>query len=125
MKREEFKVIVAGSRGFSDYAYLRDRLDYYLADKSKDVDIVIVSGTANGADKLGEKYAEEKGYRVIKMPAQWDKYGKRAGYLRNTEMAKISDSAVIFWDGVSHGSKHMYNIAVELGLQVRLVKYTT
>lgn len=84
---------------------------YYFGSGS---DIEIVSGTANGADKLGEKYAEEHGYTVKQFPADWDKHGKSAGYKRNTEMGDYCDMAVVFYDGQSKGSQHMIDIMRKL-----------
>lgn len=66
-------------------------------------DIVIVSGTAKGADKLGEQYALENNFLVHRFFPDWETYGKGAGYRRNAEMAQNADIAVIFWDGVSKG----------------------
>lgn len=114
------KVIVAGGRDYDDYQLMENRLDYLLQNKD---DVTIVSGTARGADKLGERYANQKGFEVIEMPANWDKYGKSAGYKRNEDMAKIADAAVIFWDGESRGSKHMIDLAHKYNLKVRVVKY--
>ena len=113
-----FRVIVAGSRGFSNYGFLAKTLDYLLQNKGSDV--VIISGTARGTDQMGERYAAEHGLKVVRFPAEWDKYGKSAGYRRNEEMARNADAAVIFWDGVSRGSKHMIDIAKEHKLQVRI-----
>lgn len=100
------KVVVAGSRNFNDYKKLCDVLD----DLNLTPEDEIVSGTARGADKLGEKYAEEHSIKIKRFPADWDKYGKRAGYLRNEEMAKYCTEGVIFWDGESKGTKHMINL---------------
>ena len=86
-------------------------------------EVIIVSGKANGADSLGEKYAKLKGYKVLEMPADWDKYGKSAGYIRNKEMAKIADGAIIFWDGKSKGSKHMIDLSNEYNLKIKIKYY--
>ena len=51
--------------------------------------------------------------KVIKycgLGPDWDKYGKSAGYIRNTEMAEAGDILVAFWDGKSKGTEHMINI---------------
>ena len=71
------KVIIAGSREFNNYMLLSEKCDLLLSQQSK---IEIVSGTAKGADKLGERYAQERGYSVKQFPADWGKYGKSAGY---------------------------------------------
>jgi len=118
-----FKVIVAGGRDFKNYNLLEKKLDVLLSNKVSDHTIVIVSGGANGADKLGERYAKKRNYKVDKFPADWDKYGKRAGYLRNEEMAKHGDVLVAFWDGVSRGTGHMINIMKRLNKPVKIVRY--
>lgn len=119
-----FRVIVAGGRSFQDYARLEAALDYLLSGKVKDHVIVIVSGTARGADQLGERYARARGHVIDRYPANWDAHGKRAGYLRNSEMADNADAVVLFWDGQSKGTGHMLNIAVEKGLDHRVEIYT-
>ncbi|MEO5581136.1 MAG: SLOG family protein [Saprospiraceae bacterium] len=81
----------------------------------------MVSGTARGTDMLGERYADEKGIPKKQFPADWPKYGKSAGYKRNTEMAKYADSLIAFWDGKSRGTKHMIDLAKQYNLKVRVV----
>lgn len=115
-----FKVIIAGTRSFDDYELLRTKMDHLLSRRSE---IEIVSGTARGADQLGERYAAERGYALKQFPADWNTYGKSAGYRRNAEMAEYADAAVVFWDGRSKGSKHMIDLAREKGLAVRVVMY--
>ena len=62
-----------------------------ISKKRDDLDrIRIISGTARGADKLGEQYAKIAHYELSKFPADWDGLGKRAGYIRNAEMAKFA-----------------------------------
>ncbi len=114
------RVIIAGGRDFSDYAELSKYCDYILQNQKE---IEIVSGTANGADKLGEKYAEEKGYLLKLFPADWGGLGKAAGYIRNEEMAKYADALIAFWDGKSKGTMHMINLAKEYNLKIRIYRY--
>lgn len=113
------RVIIAGGRDFSDYKLLKERCDYYL--RSSD-DITIISGCARGADLLGERYANEKGYKILKFPADWN-LGKQAGYLRNVEMSKNADALIAFWNNNSKGTKHMIEIAQKSNLEVRIVEY--
>jgi predicted Rossmann fold nucleotide-binding protein DprA/Smf involved in DNA uptake len=115
-----FRVIIAGGRDFCDYVKLVKYCDFYLKNKSG---IEIVSGNANGADKLGEKYAIERNFSVKSFPADWTKFGKSAGFLRNKQMAEYSDALIAFWNGNSSGTKHMINLATEFGLMVRVVNY--
>jgi hypothetical protein len=115
------KVIVAGGRDFNQYDLLKKKLDFYLKNITEPIEIV--SGAANGADKLGEKYAKEKGLKLKLFPANWNKYNKSAGFIRNKEMADYATHCVCFHDGVSKGTLHMINLAKENNLIVRVVKY--
>lgn len=87
-------------------------------------DCLIISGGARGADKLGEQWAREFSKELRIMPADWDNFGKRAGYVRNEEMAKVATHLVAFWDGASKGTAHMLNLADKYNLKtyVRYVK---
>ena len=116
-----FKVIVAGGRDFGNFELLYRKLDTYLANKLPEV--TIVSGMARGADTLGVRYAQDRQLTVAKFPAEWKRYGKSAGYIRNQEMAKEADALIAFWDGKSRGTKHMIDIATDKGLLVKVVRY--
>jgi hypothetical protein len=120
---KNFKIVVAGGRHFNDYQLLSRYLDHVLGSKKETHNIVVVCGKAKGADSLGEKYAIERGYDVEEFPANWDMYGKRAGYLRNKQMGIAADAAVAFWDGVSKGTEHMINLMAELNKPCKVVKY--
>lgn len=122
-----FKVVVAGSRGFNNYAYIEEALDQQIMEIMEELDIIddieIVSGGAKGADKLGEKYAKERGYSLKIFPAEWNKYGKSAGYKRNAQMAEYADAVIVFWDGESKGTKHMIDLANEKQLYLAINEY--
>ena len=115
-----FKVIVAGGRDFLDYNLLEQKLDKLLINKS---DVRIISGMAKGADKLGETYASIRKLGVEVYPAEWEKFGKSAGYKRNEVMADHAEALVAFWDGKSRGTKHMIDIAKAKGLALRVIIY--
>ena len=118
----KIKLCVAGGRDFDNYSVLKDVLDRYLKTR-KGLEIIIVSGTANGADSLGERYAAENGLKAETYPADWDKYGKRAGMIRNAEMAKVSDVLISFWDGSSKGTKNMIEQMDRRGKQFFVFDY--
>jgi hypothetical protein len=115
------KVIIAGGRNFENYTLLKLKCNAIL-NEVKD-EIQIVSGGAKGADKLGERYAREKGYICKIFEADWDKNGKAAGFIRNEEMAKYSDSLIAFWDGYSKGTKNMIDNAGKYKLKIRIIKF--
>ena len=122
-KSEKTKLIVAGSRKFNDDFLLKCKIEWFLRYLETTIEgTIIISGTARGADQLGEKYAEENNMEVIRMPADWNKLGKRAGYVRNQEMAKKADACIVFWDEESRGSKHMIDIAQKEKIPLCVVK---
>ncbi len=108
------KLIIAGSRTFTDYKKLCAECDNILQDQTN---IEIVSGAYyKGADKLGEQYAKERRYKLTKFPADWKRFGRAAGPKRNEQMANYADTLIAFWDGNSKGTKHMIQIAESKGL---------
>lgn len=113
------KFIIAGGRDFSNYNLLKESCDLLLLQKVQEV----ISGDARGADSLGEKWASENKIRTTIFPANWNKYGKSAGYKRNVQMADYADGLIAFWDGNSRGTKHMIDIAKEKGLEVHVISY--
>ena len=114
------KVIIAGGRYFDNYELLSTKCDKILQNQD---DVIIISGGAKGADSLGEKYAKERGYTLEIFPAKWDEHGKKAGIMRNVEMADNANSLIAFWDGNSRGTKHMVETATNKGLSVTVIKY--
>ncbi len=115
------KVIIAGSRSFDNYVLLSSVCDNVIPKGLHYIEII--SGTSKGADKLGENYAWERNYGLKKFPADWDKNGKAAGYIRNEEMAKYADALIAFWDGESKGTKHMINLAKKHRLLIYIHKH--
>ena len=73
---------------------------------------------------LEKKYAEEKGYEVLRYPADWDRYGKSAGYRRNKQMAEVANACIAFFSSVAEnkGTKNMVSLARNMNLLVREVK---
>jgi len=116
-----FRVIIAGGRDFADFELLERTMDNLLANSVDDVQVIC--GMARGADSLGGVYAAKKKYSVQYFPADWDKYGKAAGYKRNEQMAQNADALVAFWDGESRGTENMLDIAANKGIPVRIIRY--
>ena len=83
-----FKIIICGGRHFDDYEYLKVSCDSVISQTGTDKEIEIVSGHCKGCDMLGEKYAQERGYKLTVFPAEWKKYGSSAGIKRNMEMVR-------------------------------------
>ncbi|MCY7866043.1 SLOG family protein [Bacillus spizizenii] len=121
-------MIIAGGRDFTNYSVLKQTMDELLSELIEEgEEIVIISGKARGADKLGERYAEERGFDVDPYPADWKRqadgsYDKSAGYKRNAEMADNADACVCYWNG-SKGTGHMIDLAKKRGLALVVLDY--
>lgn len=110
------KVAIVGSReGVS-----RLRVGAYVCSLPKDT--IIVSGGARGVDQAAEFYAKHAGLEIIVFPAEWDKYGKRAGFVRNKLIVDAADRIVAFWDGASKGTKHTIDLALKQGKPVEVIR---
>lgn len=118
----KYKVIIAGCRDFTDYELLREKCDYHLQNLRLE-DIVIVSGHASGADSLGERYAQDRGFQLETYPADWQAHGRAAGPIRNAKMASVAHALIAFWDGKSRGTKNMIDTAKKHNLHVAVVRY--
>lgn len=130
----EIRVIVAGGRDFDDKYLMMDNLMEWILDvylkylpTNEKVVLEFITGKARGADTLGEMFARAYGYKVKEFPADWDKYGKSAGYIRNKQMAEYAAESngvlFAFWDGKSKGTKSMIDLATKYGLEVHVVNY--
>lgn len=112
------KLIIAGGRDFYDFDKVRDTVL-----SMRRYPTMIIQGGAKGADYLGRAVAINLGIPMIEFPADWDTHGKRAGFLRNSEMAKEGHALLAFWDGKSKGTAHMISEAKRLGLHVKVIIY--
>ena len=113
------KVIIAGGRDFHDFTLLKEKCKKILGDTKFE----IVTGMAGGADRLGLRFAHFMKVPYHKFPADWNKFGKGAGFKRNAEMAEFADALIAFWDGKSRGTAHMIQEATKKNLKVRIIKY--
>jgi len=111
------KIAVVGSRGFNDYDYMTSILN-----NIEDITL-IVSGGAPGADRLAEMYADQNNINKLILKADWDKYGKSAGMIRNKDIVDNAEFIIAFWDGVSKGTKNSIDRAKKAGKQVVVFKF--
>ena len=128
------KIIIAGSREFNNYEFVKETMDivFNLFEIKENIPVEIICGMCRGADMLGEKFAKEKGYHIKYFPADWEKNGKIAGIIRNGEMAKYAarednedDMGILvaFWDGKSRGTKNMIINADKYGLEQYVARF--
>lgn len=122
-KTTVIKLIIAGSRTFSDYNLLKLEVMKFAVESVFDESPVIISGTARGADALGERFAEQYNLQIERYPADWNLHGKAAGHIRNEEMAKVATHCIVFWDGKSSGTKSMIDLASKYKLKLKVINY--
>lgn len=113
-------VAVVGSRTFADEKLLDETLSEFHA---KNPITKIVSGGARGADSLAEKWARGKGIPVTVYPAEWEKYGRRAGMIRNRLIIADCQHCIAFWDGVSRGTKNDIDLWGEFHVPYTIVRF--
>lgn len=117
-----FYLLICGSRSYSNYYEFEKVADFLLKNKK---DIVVVSGGSKGADKLAEEYCHNKNIEIIIFNAEWNKYGKSAGFRRNTEMIsfikdKEQKGILAFWDMESKGTGHSIKLAKKENIPIRI-----
>lgn len=114
---DKHQVIVAGSRDITDVELIRDHMNR-LWDEIGPYEVV--SGMARGVDRISASIARQGGVKVHEFWANWERWGRSAGYRRNELMAKEATHLLAFWDGASRGTKHMIDLAVQYGLRVQV-----
>ena len=117
------KLIVAGGRDFQWKPEEHNRLERYIDNVGDGEPVEIVCGGARGADAFGKQHTELYEITLKMFPADWERYGKSAGYRRNAEMAQYADRLLAFWDGKSKGTAHMIDLARREGLPVNIHRY--
>lgn len=104
------RILVAGSRTIVNYG-----LVYWVMDNSGFGFKSVISGGADGVDKLGERVAASQGIPVVQYLPDWKTHGKGAGVIRNTEMVNVCDAAIIIWDGRSRGTQDTLMKCIAMG----------
>ena len=117
------KLFVFGGRDFTDYQRLSGVLDLVQIHMPEGNSLEIISGMARGADMLAVQYAREHSLGVYEYPANWDKFGKRAGFIRNSHMARACDEAIGFWDQRSKGTAHSISELERLAKPLLVINY--
>lgn len=111
------KVAIIGSRTFNDYNFLKETLEPYIENIT-----MIISGGADGADSLAEKWAKKSEKDIMIYNPKWSLYGKRAGYIRNKKIVENCDALLAFWDGKSKGTKSSLDLCEELEVPYKVVR---
>lgn len=113
------KVLVCGGRDFYDYNLLSSwMIELFVKALLVPEDVTIISGHARGADKLGERFANANGCELIIFPADWDKYGKAAGHIRNQQMLDEGKPDLVVAFPGNRGTADMIRRAKKAGIKV-------
>lgn len=115
------RLAVVGSRNLTDYGLVHVALSRYLDEYGDS--LVIVSGGAKGADSLAAQFAREHGLQLVEYLPDWNRYGKSAGFRRNWTIWQDAEAGVAFWDGVSRGTAHSFDIAAKQGKPIEIVHF--
>ena len=123
----KYNIIIAGSRDFTDYEIVKKSLKNFLISKQTSDKPTIICGMARGADMLGYRLAKEFNLPLKEFPADWS-IGKKAGYIRNEQMAKYAHEhgngvLFAFWDGESKGTKWMIKLAKKYNLETHIFNF--
>jgi predicted Rossmann fold nucleotide-binding protein DprA/Smf involved in DNA uptake len=105
---------IVGSRTFDNYDQMIRVLDAFTITR-------VVSGGAGGADTLAARWAAECNIPLSTHLPQWDRYGKRAGAVRNRAIVNEAEQVIAFWDGQSKGTKITIDMAREAGKPVTVI----
>jgi hypothetical protein len=103
-----FKLAVVGSRTWKDWLTVRREINKLKPDE-------IVSGGAQGVDRMAKDVADRDNFCYIEFLPNWNKYGKRAGAVRNKQIVDYCDKLIAFWDGKSKGTKISIDMAEKAG----------
>lgn len=112
MAPEKITLMVCGSReGFSREEVEMDL--FYLTENWNIPEVTLIHGGARGVDTYAGEWGHLNGVEIEVYEAEWDHFGKSAGYRRNSEMVRDADVVVAFWDGKSKGTKHSIDLALK------------
>lgn len=117
------RLLITGSRSWDREDIICDELTRFAQWARRSGETVsMLSGTAKGADQICEKFARSLGFVIERYPANWDLYGKRAGFVRNQQMVDTKpDYCLAFVKNGSRGASMTARIAELSGIRTRIV----
>lgn len=127
---EKYRIVICGGRHFNDYEQLKTTITNFLKQRKIEIENVeIVSGHCQGADMLGEQYAKEYGLNLTIFPADWQRYKRKAGPIRNKQMIEYimqteNKAVIAFVSENSKGTKQTVLLAKRAGIFVVETHYS-
>ena len=110
------KILVCGGRDFKDYSFVADVLEEYHTERGGIE--MLIQGGAQGVDFLAQEWAYENNVPCLRVPAQWYKYKKAAGPIRNTKMLHLGQPDLVIAFPGGKGTKSMTLLAEGAGIKV-------
>lgn len=118
------RIVISGSRDFNNYEVIESKILDIIGKLNSNNSMEIISGGCRGVDKCAEMFAYRNGFKFTEFPADWS-LGKRAGYLRNKQMAEYASELngilIAFWNMKSKGTKMMIDLARRYGLDIYII----
>lgn len=115
----QLSVAIIGSRTINDKSFVYSKLDKIFLGRKPDL---VVSGGAKGPDTLGVLWARDNQVEVKEFIPDWEKYGRGAGFKRNSQIVEAANLVIAFWDGLSRGTKDSIDKAKKLNKRVEIIK---
>ena len=106
---EQIRTVIGGCRDYCNYEEFCVFVDRCLNELSGEV--VILSGHCSGVDEMAERYAKQHGIKCEVYSADWKRYGRAAGPIRNRHMVEQCSVVIAFRDGKSRGTKSLISLA--------------
>ena len=121
---ETVRVALVGGRDVEDFAFVLDRFEEVLLKEGlHKYQVEIVSGGAKGVDSIAKRIASLYGIAFKEFPAEWDRYGKKAGPIRNSKIVENADVVVAIPSPSSKGTWDTVRKAEKRGLKVYVFEY--
>ena len=121
-------IAVVGSRTYKDYKEFKGLLSQKLlliCDKDENYSnkVRIISGGAPGVDSMAERFAKEYNIPTTVYKADWETFGRSAGYIRNNDIMHTSEVCIAFWDGESKGTLHTIGLFRKFEKDVHIINF--
>ncbi len=107
------KIIIAGCRDYTNYEEAKEYIKRCIDPLREAYTLIFLSGGCRGADQIGERFAKENNFELQQYHADWKRFGKGAGPIRNLQMVENCDMVICFWDGKSRGTSSLIFLAKE------------
>lgn len=120
---KNLRILVCGDRNWENVELIQEWLEAFnLSDQW--LQITLIHGNAKGADTIASEIARGWAWNIVSYPAEWGKYGKSAGQIRNREMIKENPDVVLAFHSdlkISKGTRDMVLLAVKEGIETHLI----